>query len=139
MPSSSKQSGREAEREDNNSKRRKHAGYLKTCPENTQDGPLLVEAPGADDMAESSEGENQSSKSGGGAGGEGRTCVACRRSKVKCSRGLPCDRCSRLKLVCIAQVRGRGRPVASSTAAKRGLKTEYDKNAGGGNSGGGGG
>lgn len=138
MPSSSKQGGREPEREDNGNKRRKHAGCLKPSSEDTaEDGPP-PEA-GGDEMAESSEGEHQSSKSIGGAGGEGRTCVACRRSKVKCSRGLPCDRCCRLKLVCIAQVRGRGRPVASSTAAKRGLKPEHDKNAGSGSTGGGGG
>ena len=49
---------------------------------------------------------------------QARTCVACRKSKVKCSRGSPCDRCARLKLVCIPQTRGRGRPVASHKKAK---------------------
>ena len=63
---------------------------------------------------------------GGGVGGGGRTCVACRKSKVKCSRGSPCQRCSRLKLECVAQVRGRGRPVANSSASatRRNGKTE---------------
>lgn len=49
---------------------------------------------------------------------QGRTCVACRKSKVKCSRGSPCDRCARLKLECVAQTRGRGRPVASNKKVK---------------------
>lgn len=49
---------------------------------------------------------------------QGRTCVACRKSKVKCSRGSPCDRCARLKLECVAQTRGRGRPVASNKKIK---------------------
>ncbi|CAN0261851.1 unnamed protein product [Discosporangium mesarthrocarpum] len=43
--------------------------------------------------------------------GEGRTCISCRVSKVKCDKGLPCSRCLRLNSVCVAQTRGRGRPV----------------------------
>ncbi|CAM9177087.1 unnamed protein product [Pylaiella littoralis] len=59
-----------------------------------------------------------------------RTCVSCRKSKVKCSKvkcskGLPCNRCRRLKLTCVAQVRGRGRPVASTTAAKKSPKSKH--------------
>lgn len=50
--------------------------------------------------------------------GEGRTCINCRRSKVKCNRSSPCSRCARLKLECIAQTRGRGRPVASHKKSK---------------------
>ncbi|CAM9307574.1 unnamed protein product, partial [Sphacelaria rigidula] len=57
--------------------------------------------------------------SGGGDGEAGqRTCVNCRKSKVKCSRGSPCVRCRRLKLTCVAQTRGRGRPVASAKKPK---------------------
>ncbi|CAN0154583.1 unnamed protein product, partial [Phaeothamnion confervicola] len=40
----------------------------------------------------------------------GRTCISCRRSKVKCDKTYPCNRCVRLKLTCVAQTRGRGRP-----------------------------
>lgn len=50
--------------------------------------------------------------------GVARTCVSCRKSKVKCSRSSPCDRCIRLKLVCVAQTRGRGRPVTSNKRPK---------------------
>lgn len=50
--------------------------------------------------------------------GEGRTCMGCKRSKVKCSRGSPCSRCTRLKLVCVAQTRGRGRPIATHKRVK---------------------
>lgn len=50
----------------------------------------------------------------GRASERGRTCVSCRKSKVKCSRGTPCFRCRRLKLNCVAQTRGRGRPKTSA-------------------------
>eukprot|EP00752_Nemacystus_decipiens_P016274 g14553.t1 len=78
--------------------------------------------------------------------GGGRTCVSCRKSKVKCSKGSPCKRCCRLKLECIAQVRGRGRPVASGGGSSAAKKTQTGKSEGkgggsgiGSSSGGGGG
>ena len=96
---------------------------------------------GSDHMNDSfPSGPKESSEEGKEGDGGGRTCVSCRKSKVKCSKGSPCKRCSRLKLECVAQVRGRGRPVASggSSAAKKSGKSE-GKGGGIGNNGGGGG
>eukprot|EP00903_Cladosiphon_okamuranus_P010863 g10260.t1 len=73
--------------------------------------------------------EEASSKDGKHGVGGGRTCVSCRKSKVKCSKGSPCKRCIRLKLECIAQVRGRGRPVASGSGLRRSAKSEVKAGA----------
>ncbi|CAN0246862.1 unnamed protein product, partial [Discosporangium mesarthrocarpum] len=48
-----------------------------------------------------------------------RTCTSCRKSKVKCDKLTPCSRCVRLKMVCVAQTRGRGRPLSSTKANKK--------------------
>ncbi|CAM9530033.1 unnamed protein product, partial [Choristocarpus tenellus] len=48
-----------------------------------------------------------------------RTCTSCRKSKVKCDRRAPCTRCVRLKMECIAQTRGRGRPLSAVRAGRR--------------------
>mmetsp|Transcript_7063 Transcript_7063/g.12503 ORF Transcript_7063/g.12503 Transcript_7063/m.12503 type:complete len:997 (+) Transcript_7063:182-3172(+) len=37
-------------------------------------------------------------------------CMACRKSRVKCDRMLPCARCRRLNIPCEPQLRTRGRP-----------------------------
>ena len=40
----------------------------------------------------------------------GRTCSQCREAKVKCDKKQPCMRCILRGLVCVAQLRGPGRP-----------------------------
>lgn len=39
------------------------------------------------------------------------TCEPCRQRKVRCSRGIPCSQCSRLRLSCIYETRKRRAPL----------------------------
>jgi len=41
---------------------------------------------------------------------ERKVCTNCRKAKIKCDGTMPCGRCQRLDLICLAQSRKRGRP-----------------------------
>lgn len=59
---------------------------------------------------------------------EPRTCIGCRRSKVKCNMALPCSRCTRLSLECVPTPPSqRGRPGERQKKRRRrttGMQTD---------------
>lgn len=55
-----------------------------------------------------------------------RTCLACRKAKVRCTKELPtCKRCVRLGKECIQQVRPQGRPSKTSKVERKSSRVDF--------------
>jgi hypothetical protein len=54
---------------------------------------------------------------------ERRTCLSCRKSKVKCDMAMPCSRCTKLSVECVPTPPSqRGRPGERQTKRRRRLQ-----------------